>query len=46
MTTTPVEDSGFESELHIEVSATVTHPPGTTYDKDGNPIPPKADENK
>jgi hypothetical protein len=47
MTTTPAEDSGlFESELHIEVSASVTHPPGTTFDNDGKPIPPKADENK
>jgi hypothetical protein len=35
---------GFESALTIEVSAEVTHPPGTTYDSDGSPIPPKDDE--
>jgi hypothetical protein len=34
----------FESELTIEVVATVTHPPGTTFDAEGNPIPPPKDE--
>jgi hypothetical protein len=38
------DDGRFESTLTIEVSAEVTHPPGTTIDSDGNPIPPKDDE--
>ena len=32
--------TGFESFLRFEVGAEVTHPPGTTFDDDGNPIPP------
>jgi hypothetical protein len=37
----PEEPAMFESELQIEVVATVTHPSGTTFDDDGLPIPPK-----
>jgi hypothetical protein len=46
----PEELDGFVSAIHIEVGATVTHPPGTTFTSDGKPIPPKEtpekDENK
>jgi hypothetical protein len=39
------EDNGcFETALTIEVSAEVTHPPGTEFDADGNPIPPKDEQ--
>jgi len=39
------ENSGlFESALTIEVGAEVTHPPGTEFDADGNPIPPKEEK--
>lgn len=43
-----VEKGLFESDLQIVATAVVTHPPGTTYDADGMPIPPpeKKDENK
>jgi hypothetical protein len=37
-------NDGFESMLTIEVSAEVTHPPGTTFDSAGNPIAPEDDE--
>jgi len=30
----------FESQPQAIVHTVVVHPPGTTYDADGNPIPP------
>jgi hypothetical protein len=34
-------DSGlFESTLQVEATAVVIHPPGTTFDANGKPIPP------
>jgi hypothetical protein len=30
----------FESQANAIVHIQVTHPAGTTYDEDGNPIPP------
>jgi hypothetical protein len=30
----------FESQSNAVVHIQVTHPAGTTYDADGNPIPP------
>lgn len=36
-------DRGFLSAINVEVTAEVTHPPGTTFDEDGNPIPPQDD---
>jgi hypothetical protein len=39
------EDLGmFMSSLQIEATAVVTHPPGTKFDGNGNPIPPKDDD--
>ncbi|MGH3987828.1 MAG: hypothetical protein ACRDTZ_10970 [Pseudonocardiaceae bacterium] len=35
----------FESVLDITVNAEVTHPPGTTFDENGLPIPPQEEEN-
>jgi hypothetical protein len=40
----PETTDSFETALTIEVSAEVTHPPGTELDADGNPIPPKDDQ--
>jgi hypothetical protein len=37
----PEDTDGFIAKLKIEVGATVTHPPGTTFDEEGKPIPPK-----
>jgi hypothetical protein len=33
----------FESQSNAIVHVQVAHPPGTTYDADGNPIPPPDD---
>lgn len=38
------ELDGFISKVQIEVGATVTHPPGTLFDAEGKPIPPKDDD--
>jgi hypothetical protein len=40
----PEEPDGFITGIKIAVGATVTHPPGTTFDDEGRPIPPKDDE--
>jgi hypothetical protein len=40
----PEEPDGFVTKMQIEVGATVTHPPGTTFDDEGKPIPPKDDD--
>jgi hypothetical protein len=38
------ETGSFNTEIQTEVGATVTHPPGTTFDDEGKPIPPKDDD--
>jgi hypothetical protein len=30
----------FESQPQVIIHTVVTHPPGTTFDEHGNPIPP------
>jgi hypothetical protein len=30
----------FESQPQVVIHTVVTHPPGTTFDEHGNPIPP------
>jgi hypothetical protein len=40
------ETGMFLSELQIEATAVVTHPPGTKFDEDGKPIPPDEDDDK
>lgn len=33
----------FETGTSVEVGCAVTHPPGTSFDAEGNPIPPSSD---